>query len=72
MDDIIVDFIHKFLTDKEIFDIEFVWLVTAIFTAVAPHGITEKIPRFVMKALNILTLHWNGSKETDIYGRRKY
>lgn len=68
----LINIIHEYLTDREIFDVEALWLVASIFTAVAPPKITEKVPTFIMKALNIVTLHWSNSKNSDINGKRKY
>lgn len=68
----IVDLIHKFFTDREIFDIEAIWLVASLFTACAPPKVTEKIPSWIMKSLNVITLHWSNSKNSDIRGKRKW
>lgn len=68
----LINYIHQYVSDREIFDIEMLWLLASIFTASAPPKLTEKMPSWLMKSLNILTLHWSASKNSDIRGKRKF
>lgn len=68
----IINTIHNYFSDREIFDTEVIWLVASVFTAVAPPKVTEKLPSWLMRGLNIVTLHWSGSKNSDVNGRRKW
>lgn len=68
----IINWIHGYLSDRTIFDIEFVWLILNIFTASAPISVTEKLPKCLMRLLNAITFHWKNSKDSDISGRKKY
>jgi len=71
IDTTIISDIHKFLTDREIFDTETLWLAASIFTTVAPVSLTEKLPNWLMTGLNAITMHFSNSKQTDIKGNRK-
>lgn len=72
IDVFVVDLIHRYVSDRFIFDVELLWFASSVFCAAAPPKLTQKLPNSLMKILNIITLHWNNSKNSDVNGNRKW
>jgi len=58
LDNELVNYIHHFVSDTEIFDSELTWLVATVAVAAAPEKLVKKMPKWIMNTLNAVTLHW--------------